>query len=158
MPVKNKFVAMRVMLILLIILYVVLSCFELNEIVSSEINKKLSFQMNLSNLSLALLISAVVYVLFLIVDHSILQIISGIITLLPGMRLPLEVHLTNLMEKATSHVGEHYTQWRLTTAGIVQTVLSWSLLLLIIVYAVMNKKKQKENTAMAAFEGDETIK
>lgn len=155
---KRKFTVIKTIIILLMALYVVLSCFEFDEIISNEVNNLMSFQFDFSNLSLGILIPAAIYGVLLFTNHSALQIISGMIALFPGMCLPLTVHVKNLFEEVTAHTGERYTQWRLTPIGIVQTVLSWSLLLLIISYVVMHKNAKKKKTAKAAFERDEVIK
>lgn len=160
---SKKIMIYKSVVILIILSYIVMSCFPCIEKNTSQgcFSGEVTCMTHYSNnISAIMVIALALQIVLLIFNRQYLQMIIGMIGLLPGIILPLWVEILRKLEDVIINMGRH-SEYAITPIGWAVTVSSWVLAALTIWLAVVIKKYKKLAvipTDNNAEERDEVVK
>ena len=163
---KKKHSVDQIVLIMLMVLYVLLIGFAGDErvrisLAPDQIPKFLEGSRNEDLIGYEFpvwaAVTAALSVFYLVKDRSVCHVICGILSLIPGICLPVGARIKTLAEVVTMPMGGLYSiEWVLTPMGYVQMILAWVILVFMVIRVILRRKiNMKKQLAAASLTGNE---
>lgn len=156
---NKKLLMFKGILIALVLLYVLISCFSCTVTTtwstwSADAEKNVSTK---SNMSIVMLCTAALQILFVLLNRPLLQLPFGLFSLLPGACLPMYLSLLCAIE---DQIMDVHVERQITPMGWTVTICSWVLVVANIALAVIwkiQKTKISKATTNNTDERDDSV-